>query len=353
MAIILYKAVIDEEDLASGVFGISLVEDPAMESNFVALSRNKKNVIKFATVKGEERTVCGVVMYPDKPIYRNDENGEYYITFSKETIKQSAHALLLKGLHHNSTIEHETPITGVSVVESWIVEDPKNDKANFHGLEVAAGTWVVKMKITNDNIWNNYVKTGMVKGFSIDGFFTFQKTNINLKSQKMKKGTFLSMLKGFAKNPKGKKTNLKRVQSDDNPDLMFDFDGEDLELGLTLYVVIEATDDEEEIKEIAPQGVYYLESKEVEVDADGIIIRIDEEEEVTEEEAVELMKQHFEKPLKDENTKLKIQVATLKAQVKKLGGADNDNPRTKANLRNQPKQSGKKALQILRDKRNK
>lgn len=348
MGIAVYKAVIDEEDLASGVFGISLVEDPAMESNFIALSKSRKQIVKFATVKGEERTVCGVVMYPDKPIYRNDENGEYYLTFSKETIKQSAHALLLKGLHHNSTIEHETPINGVSIVESWIVEDPKNDKANFHGLEVTAGTWVAKMKITNDNIWNNYVKTGLVKGFSIDGFFSFQKTNINLKSSKMsKKKSFLAILAGMTKG----KAKFKRVQSDDNPDLMFDYDGEDLELGLTLYVVIEATDESEEVKEVAPAGVYYLESKEVEVDADGIIIRIDEEEEITEEEAIELAKQHFEKPLRDENTKLKIQVATLKAQVAKLGGKDNDNPRTKANLRNQPKASGKKALDILRANR--
>lgn len=350
MDLIVYRAVI-EDDVINGVFGISLVEDPAMEADFVALSKNKKQVVKFAKVKGEERTVCGVVMYPNKAIYRNDENGEYYITFDKETIKQSAHALLSKGLHHNSSLEHETKIDGVSVVESWIVEDPKNDKANYHGLEVVSGTWVVKMKISNDNIWNNFIKTGLVKGFSIDGFFTFEKTNTNLKSNKMNKKSLLAFLTGGNKNKsKGRKTNLKRVASDDNADLMFDYDGEELELGLTLYVVIEATDEEEEVKTVAPKGVYFLESKEVEVDEDGVIIRIDsEEEELTEEEAVELMKQHFEKPLKDQIAKLRVQNATLSAQVKKLSGEDNDNPRRKASLGK--KSNAKGALAILRAKR--
>lgn len=350
MAIAVYNAVFNYEDLSSGVFGISLVEDPAMESNFVALSKIKKQMFKFATVKGEERTVCGVVMYPDKPIYRNDENGEYYLLFSKETIKKSAHAFLQKGLHHNSTLEHETPITGVAIVESWIVEDAKNDKANYHGLEVTAGTWVAKMKISNIDIWENYVKTGLVKGFSIDGFFTFQKSNTNLKQRKMSKKT--NSIKEFlAKLTKGK-TALKRVKSDDNPDLMFDYDGEELKLGLTLYVVIEATDDSEEIKEVAPAGVYYLEKREVEVDEDGLIIRIEEEEEVLTTEEVELLKTHFEKPLKEENTKLKLQIATLTAQVNKYASADSDNPRKKANLRkSKGDSSGKAALEFLRERR--
>lgn len=320
MAVAVYRGLIADKK-NQGVYGISLVNDPAMEGLWVTFSKNKKPFeIKLKEVKNEERTVCGVVMVPDFPVYRNDENGEYYIVFSKEVIKESAHLMLTNGFHHNSTIEHEDIISGVNVVESWIVEDPKNDKANFYGLETTAGTWCCKMKINDDNIWNNFVKTGKVKGFSIDGLFTFEKTNINLNSQKMKKGNVISMLKTLlsAITPEVK---LKRYQSDDSKELFFEVEGEELKEGLTLYVISQASGENEEAKTIAPDGKYFIDGKEVLVDKDGIITSVKDDPEVTEEEIVEMMKTEFSKlsaPLQEQIKKLTDENVALKSQIVEL-----------------------------------
>ena len=74
-------------------------------------------------------------------------------------------------LVEHPALEHAAELSGLSVVESWIVEDPQKDKTAIYGMELPEGTWMVSMKVNNDDIWNNYVKTGRVKGFSIEGYF--------------------------------------------------------------------------------------------------------------------------------------------------------------------------------------
>ena len=113
----------------------------------------------------------GALLIPNKPIYRKNEEGEYYIYFSKETIENASQLYLKQGNQNNSTLEHKHELNGLTLVESWIVEDKVHDKSRKYGLDVPIGTWMGTIKVNNDEIWNDYVKTGKVKGFSIEGFF--------------------------------------------------------------------------------------------------------------------------------------------------------------------------------------
>ena len=123
----------------------------------------------------DQQIVAGPLMIPNKLIYRNDENGEYYVYFSDETIKKIAYKYMQKKYTDSTNLEHlsELALDDVFVVESWLVEDPKRDKSLVYsgGEEYPKGTWYGLMKVKNKEIWDNYVKSGMVKGFSVEGFF--------------------------------------------------------------------------------------------------------------------------------------------------------------------------------------
>lgn len=164
----LVELVIDEKDELSGVDAISVVESPAIESNFVAL---KSEEIKLAQVDTEKRILMGPVLIPEKPIYRRDGDYEYYIYFSKDTVNKASQLFFKKGNQNNWTLEHEKNIKGLTVVESWIVEDTQKDKSSIYNLSVPIGTWMASVKVEDDTIWNDFVKTGKVKGFSLEGFF--------------------------------------------------------------------------------------------------------------------------------------------------------------------------------------
>ncbi len=158
---------IDEEDEVSGIEAVSIVESPAIESDFIAL---KNQEFKFAEVNKEKRILMGAALIPNKPIYRRNDENEYYIYFSKDTVRKASELFFIRGNQNNSTLEHNVPLTGLTAVESWIVEDEK-DKTRFYDLDVPIGTWMLSMKVLNDDVWNDYVKSGKVKGFSIEGYF--------------------------------------------------------------------------------------------------------------------------------------------------------------------------------------
>lgn len=170
--------VLFKEGETTGVYGISLVNDPAMESLFIALS--KEEPLQLKSVDTEKRIVMGAVLIPNKPVYRNQNGKEFNIIFPEETIRLASEAFLKNGHQKSSTLEHdiEAKLSGVSIVESWLVEDPKNDKANVYGFDLPKGSWMASMKIDNEEIWNDFVKTGKVKGFSIDGFFDLEQVNL-------------------------------------------------------------------------------------------------------------------------------------------------------------------------------
>jgi|TARA_B110000003_G_scaffold110172_1_gene112810 hypothetical protein len=163
---------LDEENENSGIEAISVVESPAIESDFIAL---KNQEIKMAEVDKEKRILMGAALIPNKPIYRKNEKGDgYYVFFSSNTVKKASEMFFIRGNQSKATLEHQMSIQNLTVVESWLVDNPKMDKSVNYGLNVPKGTWMVSMKVNNDEIWNDYVKTGKVKGFSIEGFFSDQ-----------------------------------------------------------------------------------------------------------------------------------------------------------------------------------
>jgi len=162
------ELILDEEQEDSGVEAISIVESPAIEEDFVAL---KSNEIKLAEISKDKKLLMGALLVPNKPIYRKAGKDEYYIYFSKDTISKASQLYLKNGNQNNSTLEHQHELNGLTLVESWIVEDKIKDKSNLYNLNVPVGTWMGTVKVNNDEVWNEYVKTNKVKGFSIEGYF--------------------------------------------------------------------------------------------------------------------------------------------------------------------------------------
>jgi hypothetical protein len=182
-----------------GVYAISIVDDPANEKQFIAMSKGNKEIIKLANK--DKQLLTGVVLIPNQKIFRASGDYEYYIYFDEETIEKLSQDFIRQNFHKNSTFNHsEKYLKGISVVESWIVTDPENDKANALGFrDTPKGTWMVTMKLS-DELWEEYIKTGKAKGFSIDGFLDTEKiqmnNNNNKNNKKMsKKTSFLTKLR--------------------------------------------------------------------------------------------------------------------------------------------------------------
>ena len=162
------ELILDEEQELAGIEAISVVESPAIEEDFVAL---KAEEIKLAEVNKEKRILMGALLIPNKPIYRRNGEDEYYIYFSKDTVLKASQKYLMAGNQNNSTMEHQYELQGLSLVESWIIEDEVHDKSRKYGMDLPIGTWMGAVKVNNNDVWKNYVKTGKVKGFSIEGYF--------------------------------------------------------------------------------------------------------------------------------------------------------------------------------------
>ena len=208
------ELIIDEEQ-ENGIDAISIVEHPAIEENFIAL--NKKKEYKFQEVDKEKRILMGALLVPNKAIYRKDEKEDYYIYFTKNTIRKASELFLQKGNQHNSTFEHLYKIDGLTLVESWIVEDKDKDKSALYDLDVPVGTWMGSVKVENDEVWQDYVKTGVVKGFSIEGFFAEkeqeeqQEIEAGLKLLEIKQALLKYELESYNDYPKSAQNNAKRA----------------------------------------------------------------------------------------------------------------------------------------------
>ncbi len=162
------ELVLDENHEDTGIEAISIVENPAIEEDFIAL---KSDEIKLAEISKEKKLLMGALLVPNKPIYRQTGEDEYYIYFSKNTIEKASQLYLKNGNQNNSTLEHQHQLSGLTLVESWIVEDDIKDKSRLYNMNVPVGTWMGTVKVNNDEVWNEYIKTNKVKGFSIEGYF--------------------------------------------------------------------------------------------------------------------------------------------------------------------------------------
>ena len=159
----------DNEDLA--IDAISLVTSPAIETDFVYFNAEENN-LTLAKVDEEQRLLISPALIPYKQIYRYDANKDrnYYVYFTADTVRKAAEAYMKHQNTNNATLQHEEKVTGVHTVESWIVEDSKNDKSNLYGYELPKGTWFVAMRVLNDEVWAR-IKDGELKGLSIEGYF--------------------------------------------------------------------------------------------------------------------------------------------------------------------------------------
>jgi len=164
------ELILDEEneDQMVGIDAVSIVENPAIESDFITLASEE---IQLAKIDEEKKLLLGAALIPNKPIFRKRNDTMFYVYFSRDTVRRASELFFQNSNQNNATLEHQMSVNGLTVVESWIVEDTKMDKSAKYGLEMPKGTWMISMKVENDEIWNDYVKTGKVKGFSIEGYF--------------------------------------------------------------------------------------------------------------------------------------------------------------------------------------
>lgn len=163
------ELILDEQAFENGVEAISIVENPAIKTDFVALS--EQNKWKFTNQDAERQILIGPALIPNQTIYRNQGGEEFYIFFSAETIRKVSERFFARGNQNKATIEHSVSIEGTTIVESWLVDDPERDKSAIYNFKVPKGTWMVSMKVWDRSIWDEYVKTGDVKGFSVEGYF--------------------------------------------------------------------------------------------------------------------------------------------------------------------------------------
>jgi hypothetical protein len=259
-----YKVIFNEEE-NEGVYAISLVSDPAIEVNFISLSKNKE--IKLATINEEQRILVGPILIPDQLIYRNQDGHEYNIMFPKETIKQIQHNFVQQGYQNNSTLEHSgKAIPNVTFVETWIKEDEVHDKSVLYGFSETVGTLFGLMKVNNDEIWNDYVKTGKVKGFSIDGVFDMEKVNLKTEINMNLESIVNAIKEGFASITLSTETEQVVIQMETMmlKDGVTILEAESFEAGQAVFIVAENGD-----KVAAPIGDHELE--------DGRVLVITEE----------------------------------------------------------------------------
>lgn len=284
----LYDVIFDEKK-DRGIYALSVVENPALEELFIALNKDEKPEpieVKLAKVDEEQRILMGVALIPNKPIYRNIKGNEFYIQFSEETIKKAAHNFLKNQFNNNSTIEHEVELKGMSVVESWVIEDEDNDKSNKFGFSYPKGSWMVAMKVDNDEVWNEYVKTGKVAGFSIDGMFSLKE--IKLKQENMNNTNEITsaIKQGFIELKNMFKADVKLATAKlADGETVVEYEG-DLAEGTALFIVVE---DGENLK--APDDTHTLEDGTMVKTLDGLVTEITEaelEEEAAPEGEVEL-----------------------------------------------------------------
>jgi hypothetical protein len=193
----LVELIIDENEATDGIEAISLVHTPAIEENFVALSKQK---VELKTLDEEKRIVVSLALIPDKEIYRRNSKGEEYnIVFSKETVRKASELYFKNLNNNNATLEHEEKTDGVSVIESWIVEDVEKDKTAIYGLNAVEGAWAVVMKIDNEQVWAD-IKEGKYLGLSIEGRFSEKEAELSEVE-----------LESYSDYPQGVKSNAKKV----------------------------------------------------------------------------------------------------------------------------------------------
>ena len=157
--------------MSSETYAISLVDCPAIESDFVALAKEEEKI--EVKLSDERHMLYGAALIPDKDIYRNNGENEFYINFSKESIEKMSQDFMKEYRQYEIKTDHEDVANEVCVVESWLVNDSYKDKSNALGINVPEGTWMVGLKVNNVETWER-VKSGELKGFSVESMISLE-----------------------------------------------------------------------------------------------------------------------------------------------------------------------------------
>jgi len=152
---------------------VALVDRPAIEKDFLMFKEQKAN---FVIQSEDRRIVSGALMLADTPIYRNDQNGEYYVTFTAPTIEKIAQKFFKKGYQSNVNLMHDEALAveGVTMYESFIVDSARGVVAMKGFEDAPEGSWFGSFKVENESVWNK-IKSGEFKGFSVEGIFNYKK----------------------------------------------------------------------------------------------------------------------------------------------------------------------------------
>ena len=202
-----YKVGIDSETEA-----ISMVTEPAIESDFVFLSKDKA-IVKEAFSNNEKHMVYGAVLRPDFPIYRNDGENEYYLEFTSESIERMARDYMMNYRQGNVTIQHEEYANEVFMVESWIKQDMDKDKSVSVGLDksLPIGTWFCGFYVNNNDVWER-IKSGELKGFSVEAMIDLEDfAKVKKEDAFEMNESFWSKLKSIVNEALGKKEEKMEV----------------------------------------------------------------------------------------------------------------------------------------------
>lgn len=169
----IYKLTINEEENKSGVSVISLVEEPAIQVDWFAFDTNQPKEFKFTEVSKDKQLLAAPFMIPNQLIYRRDGVNEYFVVFDVETIDKIAEKFNKNLLADQFNKDHsaKNKLEGVFVKSNWIIEDKEYDMSKKYGFDLPIGTWFGVVKVDDKKVWDEYVKTGKVKGFSVEGNF--------------------------------------------------------------------------------------------------------------------------------------------------------------------------------------
>lgn len=192
-----YKVGLDSE-----TYKISMVSEPAIEVDYVALAKQDEIEVKLSS---DERHICyGPALIPNKDIYRNNGEQEFYINFTEDSIVKMSQDFMKDYRQHEVNLQHEDNVDEVYVCESWIVEDPYRDKANALGFNVPKNTWMIGMKVNNIDTWDR-VKSGELKGFSVESAIHLEEFNKqNENDMEVENETFWAKLKSILFEALGK-----------------------------------------------------------------------------------------------------------------------------------------------------
>lgn len=339
-----YEALIDDSDC--GIWKISLVDDPAVESGFVYFS-NDKRMISYSVQDEEKHLVTGVLMRADFPIYRNDNGFEYYIKYSKETIRIMAEKMMLDNTFNNVNLMHTdgTDVEGVNLCQLFIKDSAAGiSPQGFEDIE--EGSLFCTYKVDNQDIWKS-IKQGLFKGFSLEGIFDMKRVEAR---KERKNSLYSSMSKLFNKFLKSF-VKCGNVQTDKGE--VYWVGEADLEIGDELFY---DSKDGEIIK--VEDGDYTLDDGTVITVKEGLVSAITkadgksegeldefakkktgcEEETIVEEPAAEetIVEEPAEEPKDDKYDELKADIDDLRKEHDELKGMFEEMKNTLDAILNKP-----------------